>query len=92
MRSVRLKLACADFTFPLLLHDGALELIGLLDFDGVDIGQTTPLLSWPLRKGSHRIRLVAAGRSKELAVEIRTGETHSEIVDLQAAPQKRGRR
>ena len=38
MRSVRLKLACADFTFPLLLHDGALELIGLLDFDGVDIG------------------------------------------------------
>jgi hypothetical protein len=60
--------------------------------DGVDIGQTTPLLSWPLRKGSHRIRLVSAGRSKELAVEIRTGETHSEIVDLQAAAQKRGRR
>ena len=60
--------------------------------DGVDIGQTTPLLSWPLRNGSHKVRLVAAGRSKELAVEIRTGETHSEIVDLQPASQKRGRR
>jgi len=60
--------------------------------DGVDIGQRTPLLSWPLRKGSHRIRLVVPGRSKELAVEIRTGETHSEIVDLQPAAQKRGRR
>src|SRR4029077_8130142 len=32
------KLACADFTFPLLSHDKALELIALLDFEGVDIG------------------------------------------------------
>ncbi|HEX9576978.1 MAG TPA: serine/threonine-protein kinase [Myxococcales bacterium] len=60
--------------------------------DGVDIGQRTPLLSWPLRKGSHRIRLVVPGRIKDVAVEIRTGETHSEIVDLQPAAQKRGRR
>ena len=30
--------ACADFTFPLLPHDKALTLIGLLGFDGVDIG------------------------------------------------------
>jgi len=35
---VKLKLACADFTFPLLSHDRVLELIGLLEFDGVDIG------------------------------------------------------
>src|SRR6058998_3556209 len=35
---MKLKLACADFTFPLLPHERALELIGLLDFDGVDIG------------------------------------------------------
>jgi len=35
---VKLKLACADFTFPLLSHDRALDLIGLLEFDGVDIG------------------------------------------------------
>jgi sugar phosphate isomerase/epimerase len=33
-----LKLACADFTFPLLRHDRVLDLIALLDFDGVDIG------------------------------------------------------
>ena len=30
--------ACADFTFPLLAHDKVLKLIGLLGFDGVDIG------------------------------------------------------
>ncbi len=32
------KLACADFTFPLLPHDRALDLIAMLEFDGVDIG------------------------------------------------------
>ena len=32
------KLACADFTFPLLSHDQALQLISLLNFEGVDIG------------------------------------------------------
>src|SRR5689334_24286894 len=34
----RLKLACADFTFPLLPHKKVLDLIAMLDFDGVDIG------------------------------------------------------
>ncbi len=32
------KLSCADFTFPLLPHDDALNLIALLGFQGVDIG------------------------------------------------------
>ncbi|MEI6385169.1 MAG: sugar phosphate isomerase/epimerase family protein [Spirochaetota bacterium] len=32
------KLACADFTFPLLPHDKVLDLIAMLGFDGVDIG------------------------------------------------------
>ena len=32
------KLACADFTFPLLPHDKALALIAMLGFEGVDIG------------------------------------------------------
>jgi sugar phosphate isomerase/epimerase len=32
------KLACADFTFPLLPHQNALQLIAMLGFDGVDIG------------------------------------------------------
>src|SRR6478672_8490643 len=35
---MKLKLACADFTFPLLTHDKALDLIALLEFQGVDIG------------------------------------------------------
>lgn len=32
------RLACADFTFPLLHHDGALRLIQLMEFAGVDVG------------------------------------------------------
>jgi sugar phosphate isomerase/epimerase len=32
------KFACADFTFPLLPHDKALQLIAMLDLQGVDIG------------------------------------------------------
>jgi len=33
-----MKLACADFTFPLLTHDRVLDLIAMLEFDGVDVG------------------------------------------------------
>jgi sugar phosphate isomerase/epimerase len=32
-----MKLACADFTFPLLGHEQALDLISLLDVEGVDL-------------------------------------------------------
>jgi sugar phosphate isomerase/epimerase len=35
---MKLRLACADFTFPLLPHDKVLDLIAMLDFGGVDIG------------------------------------------------------
>jgi len=35
---MELKFACADFTFPLLSHDNALDLISMLGFEGVDIG------------------------------------------------------
>ena len=35
---MKLKLACADFTFPLLTHERALDLISMLEFDAVDIG------------------------------------------------------
>ena len=35
---MHLKLACADFTFPLLPHDAVLDLIAVLGFDGVDVG------------------------------------------------------
>ncbi|MFN8489890.1 MAG: sugar phosphate isomerase/epimerase family protein [Caldilineaceae bacterium] len=46
-----LKLACADFTFPLLPHDNVLQLIAMLDLQGVDIGlfeQRSHL--WPSRE------------------------------------------
>lgn len=32
------QLACADFTFPLLPHEKSLQLISMLEFEGVDIG------------------------------------------------------
>ena len=35
---MKLKLACADFAFPLLPHEKVLDLIAMLEFDGVDIG------------------------------------------------------
>lgn len=35
---MKLRLACADFTFPLLPHDRVLDLIAMLGFEGVDIG------------------------------------------------------
>jgi sugar phosphate isomerase/epimerase len=35
---MKLKLATADFSFPLLPHDNVLDLIAMLDLDGIDIG------------------------------------------------------
>ncbi len=35
---MRYQLACADFTFPLLPHEKSLQLISMLEFEGVDIG------------------------------------------------------
>jgi len=35
---MELRLACAGFTFPLLTHDQAFNLIGLLGFGAVDVG------------------------------------------------------
>src|ERR1051326_7063538 len=35
---MKFKLACADFTFPLLPHEKVLQLIAMLGFEGVDIG------------------------------------------------------
>ena len=46
-----MKLACADFTFPLLEHDRVLDLIAMLDLDGVDIGLFEGRSHlWPLRE------------------------------------------
>jgi sugar phosphate isomerase/epimerase len=30
--------SCADFTFPLLPHDKVLDLLGLMEFEAVDLG------------------------------------------------------
>ncbi len=49
-----LRLACADFTFPLLPHDDVLRLIAMLGFAGVDVGlfeQRSHL--WPSREYVH---------------------------------------
>jgi sugar phosphate isomerase/epimerase len=35
---MQLKLACADFTFPLLPHEQVFDLIAMLGFEGIDIG------------------------------------------------------
>src|ERR1700690_4051180 len=35
---MNIKLACADFAFPLLSHEQSLRLIAMLGFEGVDIG------------------------------------------------------
>ncbi len=36
--AMKLKLACADFSFPLLSHEQVLDLISMLDIPAVDIG------------------------------------------------------
>jgi sugar phosphate isomerase/epimerase len=51
---MKLKLACADFTFPLLAHEQALRLIAMLGFDGVDIGLFEGRSHlWPSREFEH---------------------------------------
>ena len=66
-RPTKLKLACADFTFPLLAHDKVLDLIAALDFDGVDIGLfegrshlwPSRVLASPVRSGKQLGRKLA---------------------------------
>lgn len=54
---MKYKLACADFTYPLLSHDRALDLIALLEFDGVDIGLFEGRSHlWPSREFSNPTR------------------------------------
>ncbi len=37
----KIKISCADFTFPLLPHDRVFDLVAMLDFEGIDIGLFT---------------------------------------------------
>src|SRR5258708_10836728 len=67
---MKLKLACADFAFPLLPHDKALDLIAMLDFDGVDIGLfegrshlwPSNVFASPVKSGKQLGRKLAARR------------------------------
>lgn len=38
MKTNKFKYSCADFTFPLLSHDSALKLIGMMGIEAVDLG------------------------------------------------------
>jgi sugar phosphate isomerase/epimerase len=68
------KLACADFTFPLLTHDQALQLIAMLGFQGVDIGLFEDRSHlWPsrefkdLKTSARRLKKKLDGRGLEAA-------------------------
>ncbi len=63
---MRTKFACADFTFPLLSHPHALDLIAILGFTGVDLGlfeQRSHL--WPSKEFKNP---VASGRKLQRAL------------------------
>ncbi len=76
------KLACADFTFPLLAHDKALDLIALLDFEGVDIGLFEGRSHlWP-----SRVFEDARGSASGLAGKLRDRGLELADVFLQTAP------
>src|ERR1700721_649232 len=78
-----LKLACADFTFPLLPHDKSLDLIAMLGFEGVDVGLFEGRSHlWPSRvfrdlKAAARARAgrcePAKGRGVRFSVEAHVG-------------------
>mgnify|MGYP001159474772 FL=1 len=60
------KLACADFTFPLLPHAKALDLIAMLGIKGVDIGLFEDRSHlWPSREFK-RLRPAARQLKKKL--------------------------
>jgi sugar phosphate isomerase/epimerase len=76
------KLATADFSFPLLGHDEVIQLIGLLDFDGVDIGLFEGRSHlWPSREFRH-----VKKSAKELRKKIKGAGLKPADVFLQMAP------
>jgi sugar phosphate isomerase/epimerase len=77
-----LKLACADFAFPLLPHDKVLDLVALLDFEGVDIGLFEGRSHlWPSRVFND-----VRGTARELAGKLRDRGLAPADVFLQTAP------
>ena len=77
-----LKLACADFTFPLLPHDKSLDLIAMLGFEGVDIGLFEGRSHlWP-----SRVFADLKSSAKELKRKLRDRGLELADVFLQTAP------
>lgn len=79
---MKLALACADFTFPLLTHDQSLKLISLLGFEGVDIGlfeERSHL--WPTREFANTER-----SSRELLKKLGDLGLKAADIFLQTAP------
>ncbi len=63
--SLPLRLAGADFTFPLLPHDKVLDLIAALEMDGVDVGLFEGRSHlWPSREFENLSRSASALRDK----------------------------
>jgi sugar phosphate isomerase/epimerase len=76
------KLACADFSFPLLSHDKSLDLIALLEFDSVDIGLFEARSHlWP-----SRVFADLAGSARQLARKLKERGLELADVFLQTAP------
>ena len=79
---MNLKLACADFAFPLLAHDKVLDLIALLEFDGVDIGLFEGRSHlWP-----SRVFADVRGSARELASKLCDRGLAPADIFLQTAP------
>jgi len=76
------KLACADFTFPLLPHDKTLDLIALLEFEGVDLGLFEGRSHlWP-----SRVFEDVRGSARELGRKLRDRGLEPADIFLQTAP------
>jgi sugar phosphate isomerase/epimerase len=79
---MNIKLACADFAFPLLSHEQSLRLIAMLGFEGVDIGLFEGRSHlWPSREFEDVTRSSAALKRQIDALGLRVAD-----VFLQTAP------
>jgi sugar phosphate isomerase/epimerase len=79
---MNLKLACADFAFPLLTHELSLRLISMLGFGGVDIGLFDGRSHlWPSREFQDTERNAAALKRMADGLNLRIAD-----VFLQTAP------
>lgn len=95
------KLACADFTFPLLPHDAVLQLIAMLGLEGVDVGLFEDRSHlWPSRElrnveqsaGRLRKKLDAAGLElADVFLQLATDFTSCAINHPQLVPRHRAR-